>query len=68
MELPPIVDEEVWQRSHEELLATSGSVFSLGAGSVVEGSERVRVELQGFLPIAGEAVDRAAGNLLDAGH
>ncbi len=32
--------------THEELRATSGSVFYLAAGSVVEGSESVRVELR----------------------
>src|SRR6185436_18923162 len=36
--LRPVVAQPV----HEELRATSGSVFYLGAGSVVEGSESVR--------------------------
>ena len=36
----------VTQPAHEEFRATSGSVFSLAAGSVVEGSESVRVELR----------------------
>jgi hypothetical protein len=40
--LRPVVTEPV----HEELRATSGSVFYLSAGSVVEGSDHVRVELR----------------------
>lgn len=40
--LRPVVTQPV----HEELRATSGSVFYLAAGSVVEGSDSVRVELR----------------------
>jgi len=62
--LRPLVTQPV----HEELRATSGSVFYLASGSVVEGSESVRVELRDGLtglPLSERHLERGRDYELD---